>query len=109
MNKGIETALGIVGLLVIPPVVGSFVVLKEETMINVQACETTHGRRGMEADNVYTAAGEKLEIAPAWLGGPARDEAWRQLYPQGRAKVVIRGARLEQLPFLHRMIFEVGA
>jgi hypothetical protein len=99
--------LGVIGLIVIPPTIGSFVLLKEEATISVSHCETVRGRRWMEADNVYAADGEKLEIAPTWLGGPARDEAWRRLCPNGRARVVIRGPRIERLPFLHRMIFAI--
>lgn len=106
MNKLVETTLGIVGLIVIPPVVGSFVVFKEETTVSVQSCETAYGRRG-SADNIYTVDGEKLEIAPSWIGGPDREDAWSKLCPNGRARVTIRGAHFEQLPFWHRMIFEV--
>ncbi|MGI9420724.1 MAG: hypothetical protein ACR2RA_23115 [Geminicoccaceae bacterium] len=109
MNKPLETLLGIVGLIVIPPAIGSFVFFKEDVTISVQHCETAQGRRGMEADNVYTTDGEKLEIAPAWLGGPKRDVAWELLCPKGRARVIIRGPQLEALPFLHRMIFDVRA
>jgi hypothetical protein len=101
-----ETVLGIVGLLVIPPVVGSFVFLKEETTIQVESCKVVHGRRG-SAENVYTDSGERLEIAPTWLGGPDEEEAHRKLCPARRADVVIRGARIDGLPFLHRMIFGV--
>ncbi len=106
MNKIVETTLGIVGLIVIPPVVGSFVFFKEDTTIRVQHCETVHGRRG-SADNVYTAAGEKLEIAPSWIGGPDGDRAHSRLCPDRQARVTIRGVTFEQLPFWHRMIFEV--
>lgn len=106
MNRFLETALGIVGLIVIPPVVGSFVAFKEETTISVQSCETAYGRRG-STDNVYTIDGEKLEIAPSWIGGPNSEEAWRRLCPNGRAQVTIRGARIEQLSFWHRMIFDI--
>ncbi|MGI9494083.1 MAG: hypothetical protein ACR2QF_16965 [Geminicoccaceae bacterium] len=106
MNKIIETTLGVVGLIVIPPVVGSFALVKEDTTISVQTCETVHGRRG-SADNVYTVDGEKLEIAPSWIGGPDSDYAWKRLCPDQRAQVTIRGVRVEQLPFWHRMIFDV--
>ena len=106
MNKVIETTLGIVGLIVIPPVVGSFLFIKEETTIQVQSCKTVQGRR-TSADNVYTTEGEKLEIAPSWIGGPDGDEAWRKLCPNRRATVTIRGVQIEQLPFWHRMIFDV--
>ena len=106
MNKVLETTLGIVGLIVIPPVVGSFIFIKEETTIQVQSCETVQGRR-TSADNVYTIDGEKLEIAPSWIGGPDGDEAWQKLCPNRRATVIIRGPRIEQLPFWHRMIFDV--
>ena len=106
MNKKMETALGIVGLLVIPPVVGTFVFSKEETTIQVDSCETHHGRRG-SSDNVYTKEGERLEIAPSWLGGPDPSQAWNKLCLNKSARVTIRGVRMEQLPFLHRMIFDV--
>ena len=106
MNKKIETVFGVVGLLVIPPLVGSFVFSKEETIIQVDTCKTHHGRRG-SSENVYTKDGERLEIAPSWLGGPDPNEAWNKLCPNQRARVTIRGVRIEQLPFLHRMIFDV--
>ena len=106
MNKALETALGIVGLLVLPPVVGSFVFVKEDTTISVESCETVRGRRG-SADNVYTIEGEKLEIAPSWIGGPDGDYAWGRLCPDRRAEVTIRGVRIDHLPFWHRMIFRV--
>ena len=101
-----ETALGIIGLIVIPPVVGSFIFIKEDTTIQVKSCETVRGR-STDADNVYTVQGEKLEIAPSWIGGPNGDEAWRKLCPNKRATATIRGVRIEQLPFWHRMIFDV--
>ena len=106
MNRQLESVLGIVGLLVIPPVVGSFVFLKEETTIQVASCKTHQGRR-TSADNVYTKDGERLEIAPSWIGGPDADEAWEKLCPNNRALVTIRGARIDVLPFWHRMIFDV--
>ena len=106
MNRSMETVLGIVGLLVIPPIVGSFVLLKEETTIAVASCKVTQGRRA-GAENVYTESGERLEIAPSWLGGPDAVLAHEKLCPNKRADVVIRGARIDGLPFLHRMIFGV--
>ena len=106
MNKQIETTLGIIGLIVIPPVVGSFVFSKEETTLQVVSCDTYHGRRG-SSDHVYTESGERLEIAPSWIGGPDADEAWNKLCPNKRASVTIRGVQIEQLPFWHRMIFDV--
>ncbi len=106
MNRPMETVFGIIGLLVIPPVVGSFVFFKEETTIEVDYCETVQGRR-TAAENVYTKAGEKLEIAPSWIGGPDAANAWTLLCPNRTARVTIRGPRIEALPFLHRMIFEV--
>ena len=106
MNRAMETTLGIVGLIVIPPVVGSFIFAKEVTAIQVSSCETVQGRR-TSADNVYTIDGEKLEIAPSWIGGPNGDEAWQKLCPNRRATVTIRGVQIDQLPFWHRMIFKV--
>ena len=106
MSRPLETLLGIVGLLVIPPVVGTFLFVSEETTINVASCESVQGRR-TTAENVYTVAGEKLEIAPSWIGGPDAEQAWSRLCPRGSAQVTIRGITIEQLPFWHRMIFDV--
>lgn len=106
MNKAQETLYGVIGLLIIPPTVGSFLFLKEETTITVQSCETVHGRRG-DSERIVTADGERLQIWPEWLGGPARDEALGKLCAAGGARVTIRGARIKQLPFWQRVIFKV--
>ena len=101
-----QKLFGVLGLVIIPPTVLSFVVLKEEKMIQVQSCEVLQGRR-TNAENVYTVDGEKLEIAPSWIGGPDGNDAWEKLCPNRSARVTLRGARIEQLPFWHRMIFAV--
>ena len=106
MNSRYEMILGIIGLVVIPPTVGSFVFFKEETAIYVKSCDTHQGRRGSSL-NVYTDDGERLEVAPPFLGGPDMETARRRLCPSQRANVSIRGVKIEALPFWHRMIFKV--
>lgn len=106
MNSRYETILGLIGLVVIPPTVGSFVFFKEEATIYVERCAFPQGRRG-DAFNVYTDKGERLEVAPKFIGGPDRETAKKRLCPNQRANVSIRGVRIEALPFWHRMIFRV--
>jgi len=101
-----ETIYGVIGLILIPPVVGSFVLLKEETTIAVEQCETVRGRRGT-SERIVTEDGEKLQIWPSWLGGPDPERAMRKLCEESGARVTIRGARITGLPFWQRVIFEV--
>ena len=101
-----ELILGLAGLILIPTAVGNFVFIKEEATISVQSCDTIQGRRG-DTDRIITADGEELQIWPEFLGGPDRSRALERLCRSGSAQVTIRGARLEALPFIQRVIFEV--
>lgn len=106
MNSLQEKIYGALGVLIIPPVVGSFVFLKEEATISVRDCETLQGRRG-SSERIITEAGEELQLWPQFLGGPKTDEALEKLCGEGRADVTIRGARIKALPFWQRVIFAV--
>lgn len=98
---------GLIGLVVIPPVVGSFVFIKETVAVEIAQCEAVRSRRGLSATNVTLASGEKLELWPVWLGGPDGDLAAKKLCDDKRATVTLRGARIKEAPFLKRVISDV--
>lgn len=106
MNRTQETIYAAIGLIVLPPVIGSFAFLKDEKEISVVSCDTYQGRRG-DTERIITSDGETLQLWPQFLGGPNHERAMTALCSAQQAKVTIRGARFESLPFWQRVIFGV--